>query len=141
MRLELDNYPVWASLSFADLQRWLIDVAEKNDREIRQLAYRFVDDSKIVEMNNNFLGHDYPTDIITFQYSSGYRLDGEIFISLDTVDRNSRDLGVDIRDELDRVIVHGLLHMIGFGDKDIEQKRKMRAAEDKSLILRPKNRS
>ena len=93
----------------------------------------FCDDEKILETNRNFLNHDYYTDIITFDYSTGNRVGGDIIISLDTVKSNAREYAVSFEDELHRVIVHGILHLCGLKDKTPEERREMEAAEDKAL--------
>ena len=120
-------------IDIARTNRWLVGVASGYDRLIGTLNYVFSDDEKILETNRNFLNHDYYTDIITFDYSTGNRVGGDIIISLDTVKSNAREYAVSFEDELHRVIVHGLLHLCGLKDKTLEERREMEAAEDKAL--------
>ena len=120
-------------LDIAKTGRWLVKVASEHDRVIGDMNYLFCNDEKILETNRNFLNHDYYTDIITFDYSTGKRVGGDIIISLDTVKSNAEDFGVSFKEELNRVIVHGLLHLCGLKDKSTEERRVMENAENKAL--------
>lgn len=120
------------------LIEWLGDVASSHEARIKGLQYTFLDDKGIRDMNIKHLDHDYATDIITFGYEEGKRINGEVFIGWETVQQNAKDLGVEYREELCRVLAHGLLHMIGFDDHSDEEKKVMRNEEEKCLILRPK---
>jgi len=120
------------------LENWLNDIAQKENCRVDKLLYHFVDDDEILKVNRDYLQHDYYTDIITFDYSEGQNLSGEMFISLDTVESNAQNLGQDFSEELQRVIVHGLLHLIGYGDKSDKEAAEMRQKEDFCLNLRPK---
>lgn len=120
-------------LDVAKVCRWLTGVAADYDRVIGDMVYRFCDDKKILDVNRDFLNHDYYTDIITFDYSIGRRVGGDILISLDTVKSNAEGLGVDYAEELLRVIVHGLLHLCGVNDKGPGERELMEAAENKAL--------
>ena len=91
----------------------------------------------IYEINRKYLGHDYYTDIITFDYSEGDTISGDLFISVDTVRSNAEYYSADFKDELDRVIVHGVLHLIGYDDHTDEQSAEMRARENHYLERRP----
>lgn len=116
--------------------RWLRLVAESEIRRLGDVSIIFCSDNYILDININYLGHDYFTDIITFDYCEGDKLSGDLFISIDSVRENARTYGVDFADELNRVIVHGVLHLIGYDDhtkKDIAQ---MRAKENYYLSLR-----
>lgn len=116
---------------------WVHCVAASYEREVGDIAYVFVDDERILEVNRRFLQHDYYTDIITFDYSHGQTISGDLFISLDTVRSNAHELGVDYDDELYRVIIHGILHLCGLKDKAPGEREQMEAAENKALeILR-----
>lgn len=117
------------------LFRWLNAVAGSYDRVVGTLCYRFCSDEVILETNRNFLGHDYYTDVITFDYTRGRKVGGDILISLDTVASNAEGLGVAYERELLRVIVHGLLHLCGEHDKEPGEREVMEAAEDKALSL------
>ena len=95
----------------------------------------FVNDEKILEVNREYLGHDYYTDIITFDYDEGDTLNGDLVISLDTVRSNALQLGKDYSEELHRVIIHGILHLCGINDKGPGEREVMEAAEDKALSM------
>jgi rRNA maturation RNase YbeY len=122
-----------------ELHKWLFAVADEYDRRIGKLTYSFISDEEILMINRSYLQHDYFTDIITFDYNtrSGV-IKGEVYVSLDTVKSNALKLKLPYREELLRVVVHGLLHLIGFGDKSPEEQRIMRKQEDFCLLLRPK---
>ena len=102
------------------------------------MGYIFCSDEKILEVNRQYLQHDYYTDIITFDYSEGDRISGDIFISIDTVRSNAEKYGTNFDDELHRVIIHGILHLCGLKDKSEADSKKMRKAEDKALSIRSK---
>ncbi len=138
MKVVLNDYPQWASMVRDELGRWLSVLSEEFDVEVRELQYNFVNDDEIIEINRDYLVHDYATDIITFEYRDEHSVSGEIFISVDTVVNNATGLGVARVDELDRVLAHGFLHIVGFNDKTPEEVRDMRRAEDKCLLLRAK---
>lgn len=117
---------------------WIKDIASKHGKTIGEIAYVFCDDAKILEVNRQYLGHDYYTDIITFDYCEDDKLSGDIFISLDTVKSNSATYGTDYYDELTRVIIHGILHLCGYKDKSDDESRAMRALEDEAVAALPK---
>lgn len=117
---------------------WIKDIASKHGKTIGEIAYVFCDDAKILEVNRQYLGHDYYTDIITFDYCEDDKLSGDIFISLDTVKSNSVIYGTDYYDELTRVIIHGILHLCGYKDKSDDESRAMRALEDAAIAALPK---
>lgn len=116
---------------------WVKAVAASYGRRVGEIAYIFVDDEKILEVNRQYLGHDYYTDIITFDYCAGEVISGDIFISLDTVRTNAELVGATYEEELHRVIIHGILHLCGINDKGSGEREIMEAAEDKALALRP----
>lgn len=117
---------------------WIKDIASKHGKTIGEIAYVFCDDAKILEVNRQYLGHDYYTDIITFDYCEEDKLSGDIFISLDTVKSNSATYGTEYYDELTRVIIHGILHLCGYKDKSDDESRAMRALEDEAIAALPK---
>ena len=121
-----------------DTSRWIKAVAATYGRKVGEIGYMFVDDEKILEVNNDYLGHDYYTDIITFDYTEGNVLNGDLFISLDTVRTNAEQRQISYREELDRVIIHGILHLCGINDKGPGERQLMEAAENKALNLRDK---
>ena len=115
---------------------WVKSVAASYGKRVGEIAYIFVDDEKILEVNRQYLGHDYYTDIITFDYCEGDVISGDLFISLDTVRTNAEQVGATYEEELHRVIIHGILHLCGINDKGPGEREIMEAAEDKALALR-----
>ena len=115
---------------------WVKAVAASYGKRVGEIAYIFVDDEKILEGNRQYLGHDYYTDIITFDYCEGDVISGDLFISLDTVRTNAERVGATYEEELHRVIIHGILHLCGINDKGPGEREIMEAAEDKALALR-----
>lgn len=120
---------------------WIKAVAASYGKRVGDVAYIFCSDEKILEVNRQYLQHDYYTDIITFDYCEGNRLDGDLFISLDTVRSNAEELGTDYTEELHRVIIHGILHLCGINDKGPGEREIMEEAENRALReLRMENR-
>ena len=117
------------------LEKWIREVAAIHNRIIGPLTYIFCNDPKILEVNKQFLNHDYLTDIITFDYTHGRRVSGDMFISLDTVRSNSELVGATYQSELHRVIIHGLLHLCGINDKGPGEREIMEANENQALDL------
>ena len=115
---------------------WVKAVAATYGKQVGEIAYIFCNDEKILEVNRQYLQHDYYTDIITFDYCEGNRLSGDLFISLDTVRTNADQFaGGDYRRELHRVIIHGILHLCGINDKGPGEREIMEEAENKALGL------
>jgi len=121
--------------------RWIRRVAEYYGKKVGEVGYLFCDDEKILEVNREYLGHDYYTDIITFDYCEGAVLNGDLVISLDTVRTNAEKFGKDYDEELHRVIIHGILHLCGINDKGPGEREKMEEAEDLALCMYPLNGS
>ena len=115
--------------------RWIKAVAADYGFAVGNINYIFCSDERELEVNRQFLGHDYYTDIITFDYSTPSVLNGDIFISLDTVRSNAEQLGIDFDTELLRILIHGVLHLTGQGDKTPETKTQMTAKEEHALAL------
>ena len=116
--------------------RWLKLVAESEIRRIGQISIIFCSDNYILDVNQKYLQHDYFTDIITFDYCEGDKISGDLFISVDTVRDNAVEYGTEFVDELNRVMVHGVLHLIGYDDHEEEDIKEMRAKENYYLSLR-----
>ncbi len=114
---------------------WLRAIADSHDATIDSIGFVFCDDEFLLEMNQKHLDHDTYTDIITFDYGGEELLEGEIYISVDRVRANAEELNVSFEDELKRVMAHGVLHMLGFGDHGMEEKLVMRSMEDKAIAL------
>ena len=118
------------------IKTWLKNVAAGHGFQAGDLNYVFCDDEYLLEMNRQYLGHDYYTDIITFdsrEDAASKRLDGDIFISVDTVRANGEEYGEGFDREIMRVIAHGLLHLIGFDDHTEQEQKQMRQAENTAL--------
>jgi len=116
-----------------ETKRWIKKIASEYGKKIGDIHYIFCNDERILEINNQYLAHDYYTDIITFDYSEKEVISGDMFISLDTVRSNSEKFGTAYEEELYRVIIHGVLHLCGVNDVTKEEEKRMREAEDRAL--------
>ena len=117
------------------VSNWIRRVAETYGKKTGDISYIFCSDEKILEVNRQYLQHDYYTDIITFDYCEGDRISGDLFISLDTVRSNAEQFEQPYDRELHRVIIHGILHLCGINDKGPGEREIMEAAENKALAL------
>ena len=118
------------------VRAWITAVAATYDgRKVGNLNYIFCNDDRILEVNKEFLGHDYYTDIITFDYSEPGKVSGDMFISIETVETNSFKFHTSYDKELMRVIIHGVLHLCGINDKGPGERAVMEAAEEKALNM------
>ena len=115
---------------------WLKLAAESEIRRIGNISIIFCSDNYVLHINQKYLQHDYFTDIITFDYCEGDRLSGDLFISVDSVRENSVEFGTEFKDELNRVIIHGLLHLVGYDDHTEKDIKLMRSKENYYLSLR-----
>ena len=118
-----------------DTKNWIKLVANKYGKKVGDVNYLFCTDEKILEVNSQYLSHDFYTDIITFDYSEGNKISGDIFISLDTVLSNSQKYTTNFTEELYRVIIHGVLHLCGIDDKTEIDADNMREAENNALSM------
>ncbi len=114
---------------------WIRAVAATYGKKVGDINYIFCDDERILAVNREFLQHDYYTDIITFDYTSGNTLSGDLFISLDTVETNAQQVGTTFEEELYRIIIHGILHLTGQADKTPETRAEMTQKENLALNL------
>lgn len=119
-----------------DTSAWIKAVAADYGRTVGEVGYMFVDDEKILEVNREYLGHDYYTDVITFDYDEDNVVSGDIVISLDTVRSNAELFGKSYDEEFYRVLIHGILHLCGINDKGPGEREVMEAAENKALAMR-----
>lgn len=119
-----------------DTSAWIRRVAATYGKRVGDVGYMFVSDEKILEVNRTYLGHDYYTDIITFDYDEDDVVNGDIVISLDTVKSNAELFKKPYDEELHRVIIHGILHLCGINDKGPGEREIMEAAENKALAMR-----
>ncbi len=115
--------------------QWIRRVAQTYGKRVGEVGYLFCDDNHILEVNREYLQHDYYTDIITFDYCEGDTINGDLVISLDTVRSNAELFHKDYDEELHRVIIHGILHLCGLNDKGPGERELMEAAEDRALGL------
>ena len=115
---------------------WIRAVAATYGRRVGDVGYLFVNDEKMLEMNREYLGHDYYTDVITFDYDEDDIVSGDIIISLDTVKSNAELYAKSYDEELHRVIIHGILHLCGINDKGPGEREIMERAENRALAMR-----
>ena len=118
-----------------EVTKWIRNVANSYGKKVGEIGYLFCDDEKILEVNREYLQHDYYTDIITFDYDEGNTINGDLVISLDTVRTNAEQFGKTYEEELLRVIIHGILHLCGINDKGPGEREIMEAAENKALEM------
>jgi len=118
------------------VSKWLHRLVDKHCKSIGELNYIFCSDDYLLKMNQEHLNHDYYTDIITFDYCENDTVSGDLFISIDRTNENAKTFGITQKNELDRVIAHGLLHLLGFKDKSPEDIIEMRKMEELALKLR-----
>ena len=120
------------------VKAWLIQSANRERKEITEISFIFCSDLYLLKLNQEYLNHDTLTDIISFDYSQGNKLSGEIYISIDRVMENSQKFASSFVDELHRVMIHGVLHLCGYKDKTQSDKTLMRKKEDAYLSLQKK---
>lgn len=113
-----------------DYQKWLEDIILSEGKKTGEINYIFCDDEYLLKINQDYLQHDYYTDIITFDYVKGKTISGEIFVSLQRISDNASTLSRDYEEELKRVLAHGILHLAGYKDKTEEEEKEMRRMED-----------
>lgn len=118
------------------ISQWISDVIEAEGESIGPVSFIICSDSYLHNMNVEYLEHDDLTDVITFDYSSDEGCSGDVFISIDRIRDNAEEMKVDEADELHRVMVHGVLHLLGYKDKSPEEARVIRSKEDNYLSLR-----
>ena len=114
---------------------WIKKIANNHNKVTGEISIVFVNDDYILSINNQYLNHNYFTDIITFDYSEKNIIEGDVFISVDTVESNSKTFNTTFNNELLRVIAHGILHLIGFKDKKPNEQKIMREQEDFALEI------
>lgn len=123
------------SIDEKKISTWIEMIVKNHDRELGDITYIFCNDDYILKINNEYLNHDYYTDIITFNYNEDNIVSGDIFISVDTVMSNSQKYNTLFSEELHRVIIHGILHLCGLDDHTEKEERNMRNEEEKALNL------
>jgi rRNA maturation RNase YbeY len=118
-------------------KQWIEQIALSHGKTVGELTYVFCSDEYLLEMNKAYLQHDYYTDIITFDYSHDNEVSGDLFISIPRVKENALKNGVSLQNELQRVVIHGVLHLCGFKDKKKSEVEMMRKMEEKALLSFP----
>jgi probable rRNA maturation factor len=130
------NYETEFSLeNEAAISNWIVGVIQSENKRIGEISYIFCDDEYLLQINQEHLQHDYYTDIISFDYTVGNEISGDLFISIERVKENAADFKVSFDDELKRVIVHGVLHCCGYKDKTEADVVLMRSKEDEKLAM------
>lgn len=122
-------------LNFDVITNWINQIVSRETKSVGELTYIFCDDEYILDVNRQYLDHDYYTDIVTFDYSEDNTVSGDMFISIDTVRSNSELFSTPFVQELHRVIIHGVLHLCGYGDKSELEEKIMRDKEQEALLL------
>lgn len=117
------------------IKKWLTEVIKQEQKILGEISIIFCSDDYLLEVNKTYLSHDYYTDVITFNYNEGEIVSGDLFISVDRVKENSEQFSVNFEIELKRVMVHGILHLLGHEDKTTKQEKEMRKLEEKALKL------
>lgn len=135
IKFQSENVTFPGTIKKRETANWIKTIVADYGKKVGELSYLFCDDQKILEMNRHYLQHDFFTDIITFDYSEGNSIAGDIIISLETVRSNSQKYQTPFEEELRRVIIHGVLHLCGLRDKNKKEQKEMREAEDKALFL------
>lgn len=115
------------------LKSWIKSIVEQKGMKVGDISYIFCSDDYLLEINKTYLQHDYYTDIITFDYTAENKIAGDLFISIDRVVDNAKELKVSFEEELHRVIIHGVLHLLGFKDKTDKEAKQMRIKEQECL--------
>ena len=118
-----------------DTKEWIKKIADSFGKKVGDVSYIFCNDEKILDVNRTYLQHDYYTDIISFDYTEGDRISGDLFISVDTVRSNAEEFNQNFDTELHRVIIHGILHLCGVNDQSPEERAHMIEQENKALAL------
>lgn len=116
-------------------KNWIKKIIHQENREVGDINYIFCSDEYLLEMNKNYLKHNYYTDVITFDYVEGNSISGDIYISVERIRNNAKNLNVPFLKEFNRVIVHGVLHLLGYNDGNVKEKRTMRKKEDDYLSM------
>lgn len=132
-----NSHPDFLFLNTVRIQEWLNTTLLAENFNLGRLSYTFLNDNELHSMNVKFLNHDTLTDVITFDYNQGNIIIGEIYMSIDRIRENAKDKNIDFSDEFHRIIIHGLLHLMGYKDKTTKDKMEMTSKEDYYLSLLP----
>ena len=135
MAIHFHNEDVSTSFNKTIVSNWLNNCIQDLDYKTGEISIIFCSDDYLLDINKKYLNHEYFTDIITFNYNEKNTIIGDLFISIDRVRENAKELKVDFNNELFRVIIHGVLHLCGYNDKTQDQQKEIRAKEDEFLDL------
>jgi len=135
LAIHFHNEDVIASFNKTTVTEWLNSCIQDLDYKTGEISIIFCSDDYLLKINKKYLNHDYFTDIITFNYNENNTIIGDLFISIDRVKENAKELKVDFNNELYRVIIHGVLHLCGYNDKTQDQQKEIRTKEDEYLVL------
>jgi rRNA maturation RNase YbeY len=122
-------------LESGKVKKWITEVIQRRQKKVGNISYLFCDDEYLLGVNRQYLNHDTYTDIITFDYVAADLISGDIMISVERVGENAEKFGVPAEQELHRVIIHGVLHLLGQGDKSDAEAAEMRRQEEEALVL------
>lgn len=130
------NYELDFSLENEDIfSKWIENVVDSENKLLGEISYIFCDDEYLLEINQQYLDHDTLTDIISFDYTQDNIISGDVFISIERVEENAKDLNIDFQEELKRVMIHGVLHYCGYKDKTESDEILMRSKEDEKILM------
>ena len=135
MAIHFHNEDVSTSFNNTAVTEWLNSCIQDLDYKTGEISIIFCSDDYLLKINKKYLNHDYFTDVITFNYNENNTIIGDLFISIDRVKENAKELKVDFNNELYRVIIHGVLHLCGYNDKTQDQQKEIRTKEDEYLVL------
>ena len=128
------NIDTFTLLDVEKIKKWLAAIIQEQGKRVGTIGYLFCDDEYLLDANQRYLNHDTYTDIITFDYVEGDLVSGDIMISIDRVGENAEKFGCSFTDEIHRVIAHGVLHLLGQGDKTELEAAEMRKKEEQALV-------
>ena len=136
MSIEFFNEDIFRpEIDFRMCKKWIDNVVKKEKYVVSDISIIFCSDAYLLQINQQYLNHNYYTDIVTFDYSEKGKISGDLFISIDTVESNSKKFSTNFMNELHRVIIHGILHLLGYNDKSEDETVIMRKKEDQYLSL------
>ncbi len=129
------DYPAFTLKNKSSIREWILKVTSEEGASLQYLQFNFISDTELLNLNKQYLQHDYYTDILTFNYNMDREISGDICISIDRVKENANELGLSHSTELKRVMLHGLLHLLGFNDTAQPEKTQMKIKEDYYLRI------
>jgi len=139
IRYFTENSPIPKQIKKRILNEWVKEIIDKHEKVLGDISFIFCNKKTIIKLNRDYLQHDYLTDILTFEYSVGTHLSGDLYICPEAVKSNSQKFKTNCTEELFRVMIHGVLHLCGINDKSEEEKLEMNTEENNALeILRTK---